>query len=183
MSPASLNMTRGLLLLSAMALGVGLVGPCMTIVPAFGAYDGWVRLLDPSLVQPSSYSILSGIFALFDSGSAALGVLLFAFSVAFPAGKLALMSSSLERVAQGRTTGTLAKLAHHAGKFSMLDVFVVGLLVLAIKGMPGETTIQLGWGIYAFALSIVLSLIAGLRLAHAERGPSTEGPSQSDGRP
>ena len=51
----------------------------------------------------------------------------------------------------------------------MLDVFVVGLLVLAIKGMPGGSKVTLGWGVAAFAGSVVLSLLASLGLSMLER--------------
>jgi uncharacterized paraquat-inducible protein A len=60
-------------------------------------------------------------------------------------------------------------LAHHAGKFSMLDVFVVGLIVLAIKGLPGGSRVTLGWGVAAFAASVILSMVAAIIIQRVER--------------
>ena len=160
---------RACLAVSAVFLGAGLMGPCMTIEPAFGAMDGWVRLLKPARAKPSSYSVVGGIVALLRNGSYAVGVTLLAFSVLFPTVKLALMASATAPLAVGQPAGALVRFAHHAGKFSMLDVFVVGLIVLAIKGLPGGSKVTLGWGVAAFATSVVLSLIASLLLSTLER--------------
>ena len=152
------TLARVLLLAAAGLLGVGLVGPTLTITPGFGRWEGWVRLLDPSQARPTTYSVLTGILALFRHDAAGLGALLFGFSVIFPMLKLALLAAT---TATERRDGWLVRLTHHAGKFSMLDVFVVALLVLAIKGLPGDSTATLGWGVYAFAASVVMSIVAG----------------------
>ena len=65
--------TRALLVLAAATLGLGLTGPCMAITPHFGPHDGWVRLLtDAQFTDPKSFSILSGIRALYDQQQAGL---------------------------------------------------------------------------------------------------------------
>src|SRR5436189_5420891 len=166
---AALWWVRGLVVASALLLGAGLAGPCMAVQPAFGKLDGWVRLLKPDLARPTRYSVIGGIVTLIQNGYAALGLLLLAFSVLFPTVKLALMSGSTAALAAGSPAGALVRLAHHAGKFSMLDVFVVGLMVLAIKGLPGGSRITLGWGVAAFAASVVLSMIAALVIRRLER--------------
>lgn len=168
-SPRTLWSIRACIAASAVLLGAGLAGPCMAVLPAFGGYEGWVRLLKPSLARPTQYSVLGGITTLIHNGSVALGLLLLAFSVVFPTLKLAVMAAATAALAQGRSTGALMKLSHHAGKFSMLDVFVVGLIVLAIKGMPGGSRVILGWGVGAFAASVILSMIAGMVIQHVER--------------
>src|SRR4051812_29868765 len=171
MTPSSRTLwsIRACIALSGVLLGAGLAGPCMAVLPAFGGYEGWVRLLKPSLARPTQYSVLGGITALVHNGSVALGMLLLAFSVVFPTLKLAVMAAATSALAQGRSSGTLMRLAHHAGKFSMLDVFVVGLIVLAIKGLPGGSRVILGWGVAAFAASVILSMVAGMVIQHMER--------------
>ena len=47
----------------------------------------------------------------------------------------------------------------------MLDVAVIAVLVVAVKGMPGGTAVLPGWGLWAFALSVLLSMVAGMLLA------------------
>jgi len=173
---------RACIVVSAVLLGSGLAGPCMTIEPAFGSFDGWVRFLKPDLARPTHYSVVGGIRALIDHGHVALGVLLLAFSVVFPTLKLAVMAAATSSLAEGRPTGPLMWLSHHAGKFSMLDVFVVGLITLAIKGLPGGSRVTLGWGVGAFAASVVLSLIAGIVIQRLERRTvATIPPDVADG--
>lgn len=173
MSPARFRLglwiVRVCLIVAAILLGAGLAGPCLSIEPAFGSMDGWVRLLRPDMTRPTNYSVLGGILALLRHGSFIVGIALLGFSVVFPTVKLALMASSASKLALGVPRGLLTKFAHHAGKFSMLDVFVVGLIVLAIKGLPGGSKVILGWGVAVFAASVVLSLLASLGLSMLER--------------
>jgi paraquat-inducible protein A len=172
---------RACIVASAVLLGAGLAGPCMAVEPAFGSFDGWVRLLKPALARPTRYSVFGGIMALIHNGSVALGLLLLAFSVIFPTVKLAVMAAATSALADGGSPGPLMKLAHHAGKFSMLDVFVVGLIVLAIKGLPGGSRVTLGWGVAAFAASVVLSMVAALLIRRLERR-SAAAAAQGDAR-
>jgi paraquat-inducible protein A len=166
------EMVRPLVLASAALLGIGLVAPSMTILTSFGRYEGWVKLLAPEMAreQQSTYSLLGGIIAIMEHGNALLGLLLLAFSCVFPTLKLMLMAWANEAVAQGRAAGRLFRLAHHAGKFSMLDVMVLALLVIAIKGLPGGSELRLRWGVWAFAGSVVLSLLISLLLHRVESG-------------
>src|SRR3954464_14280255 len=106
MTPSSRTLwsIRACIALSGVLLGAGLAGPCMAVLPSFGKYEGWVRLLKPSLARPTEYSVLGGITALIENGSTALGVLLLAFSVVFPTVKLAVMSAATAALAQRRST-------------------------------------------------------------------------------
>jgi hypothetical protein len=40
----------------------------------------------------------------------------------------------------------------------MLDILVIAILVLAIKGLPGGTSIRLSWGVFAFTAAVVFSM-------------------------
>ena len=179
------NFILGLILVAAALLGAGLVGPCMTIVPSLGQWDSWLRLLKPSAVRPSAYSVLSGIMTMIRGGNPGLGLLLLAFSAAFPTAKLAVMAWAASALGGGGTRGAgrwALALVHHAGKFSMLDVMVLAMIVIALKGLPGNTRVELGWGVWAFAASVVVSLIASIllqrlekrSLAHTGSSPSEE---------
>lgn len=168
------GLIRLLVLSSAALLGLGLVAPAMTITTSFGRYDGWLRLIAPEMIREEqvSYSLLGGIVTLFDLGDVALGVLLLAFTCVFPTLKLMLMGWAAQTLMDGRRAGRLLSLAHHAGKFSMLDVMVLALLILAIKGLPGSSELRLEWGVWSFAASVLLSLIASLLLVRLENGVS-----------
>lgn len=155
------------LLASALGLGLGLVGPCMTVVPSAGKLDFAVRLFEPDALEPTTYSILSGIGALRGSaerGSTLIAALLFGFSVVFPTLKLGAMGWGAAALRLGVRPHAAVTLSHHLGKFSMLDVVVIGLLVLGIKGVPGDSEMHLRWGVWAFAASVGLSLAASIAM-------------------
>ena len=164
MTPRRLALVGSLLSVSAVSLGLGLIGPCMTIVPRLGDFTGWVRALRPDQLEASTYSILSGIAAMRDHGNPGIAAVLLGFSVLFPILKLAAMAGGTAALAAGHRPHLAVKLTHHLGKFSMLDVMVIGLLVLAIKGLPGGSEVQLRWGVWAFATSVALSLAASIAL-------------------
>lgn len=175
-APASVGgwsggLIRLLVLASAALLGLGLVAPAMTITTSFGRYDGWLRLIAPEMVREEqvTYSLLGGIMTLFDLGNAALGILLLAFTCVFPTLKLMLMGWAAQTLMDGGRAGRLLSLAHHAGKFSMLDVMVLAMLILAIKGLPGSSELRVEWGVWSFAASVMLSLVASLLLVRLER--------------
>lgn len=166
-----------LLLGSAVGLGFGLVGPCMTIVPSAGELDWAVRMFEPEDLEPRTYSIVGGIDSLRQSaerGSLLVAGLLFGFSVVFPTLKLAVMAWGTAALRLGVRPHAVVKLTAHLGKFSMLDVMVLGLLVLAIKGLPGDTVLHLRWAVWAFAGSIGMSLVASMVL-HRVRPWRAEG--------
>lgn len=161
---------RLMVVASGALLGAGLVGPCMTIIPSLGELDFWVRLLKPGMGRPTTYSMLGGIIEIMRHENWWIGVLLLTFSCVFPTVKLTIMSAALSLLARGRSGGVLLEFAHHTGKFSMLDVLVIALVVIAVNGLPGRTAVQLHWGVYVFAASVVLSLAASVLLNRLQRG-------------
>ena len=162
-------LTRLTILLAAVLLGVGLVAPCMTIVPHFGEFDSWIRLLRPSAGRTSTYSVLSGITGLIQHGNRGIGLLLLFFSCFFPTAKLAVMAWAVHLLSRQQHAGRLLEWAHDTGLFFMLDVLVLALIVVAFFVVPASTEIQLRWGVWAFAGSVVLSLIASILLHRLEQ--------------
>ncbi|MGC4005115.1 MAG: paraquat-inducible protein A [Pirellulales bacterium] len=160
---------RIVIVISAVFLGLGLVLPCMTIWPHFGAYDSWAQLLKPSLNSPTEYSVLSGILKLIEHGQVSIGLLLLFFSCIFPTIKLAILAWAVSLLKRGQHAGLLLKFAHHTGKYSMLDVLVLALIVIAIKGLPGSTQITLGIGVWMFAGSVILGILASILIHKLER--------------
>lgn len=173
---------RGVILAAAVTLGFGLVLPSMTVTTHFGEYDVWVRLLKPDLNRESTYSILSGILTMLGGRSTGIGLLLLFFSVIFPTAKLAIMAMATEELSRGRRAHWLLAVAHHTGKFSMLDVMVLALIVIAIKGMGKTTTVDLRLGVFFFAASVIGSLAASVMLHRLEtRGAHEQPPAQAGG--
>lgn len=136
-------------------LGVGIAAPCMTVTPRMGEHTGfakWVGLVD----APRSYSILGGIRHLLGGDGIWLGIVLLGFSVLFPIAKLIALRMQSSKLAS-------------IGKYSMVDVFVIAMLVVASKSFPGGTEISMAWGIYPFAAAALFTMFASMRVQSSMR--------------
>ena len=156
MKPADV---RNLTYASLGLLVTGLLLPCMTIHPQLGPLTGWVKILAPAALEVTTYSILGGVVAMFEGGSPGIAIILFLFSVIFPLWKLFTYLRFLRPKSGGK--GRSLTLAIKLGKYSMLDVFVIAVLVVGVKGLPGGSRVELNAGIYFFAASVLLSMVAG----------------------
>jgi len=134
----------------------------MTVWPGFGRFEVWVRLLNPQVIAPTTYSMLGGILRMIDHGNAAIGLLLLCFSVLFPTLKLAMLAFATSRLRAADNHQPRFGWLHHTGKLSMLDVMVLALVVIAIEGLPGPARVSLEWGVGSFAASVILALIASI---------------------
>jgi len=107
----------------------------------------------------SRYSIYSGLISLFKDDQIILFFIIFIFSGLFPLAKIVLLVFIWYK--KSFSEGKLRKYFNYHGllsKWSMLDVFVVAILVVVLKlGIVGSVKVHLG--IYFFALSILLSSI------------------------
>ncbi len=133
-------------------LVAGLVLPVMT-----------VRTL---VVFEDRISILEALVALARAREVFLFLAIFVFSVVFPVLKIGLAVKLwyLTDITDPRLVRTLRRI-EHLGKWSMLDVFVVALLVVAVKlSVISNATVHVG--IYLFAASVILSIVALRRATH-----------------
>jgi len=144
-----------LLWASLLLLVIGLFAPIMT--------------LRKFLFWKNEMSIYTGLIGLFDDGHYGLFFILLIFSVCFPLTKI----FTLAFVWYGQFLGeekrkTLLRRIEALGRWSMLDVFVVALLVVTIKlGILAEVEVHAG--VYFFAGSVLASMAASLlmnRLVH-----------------
>lgn len=163
---------RYLSLGSLCLLITGILLPCMTVHPQAGAFTSFIKMLAPKEFEPTTYSILSGIFSMIQNGSVAIGVMLLLFSVVFPIWKLATFIYVTFRTKKSPSKSL--DLAVKLGKYSMLDVFVLAVLVIAIKGLPGGTKLDLEAGIYFFSASVLLSLFIGPKIKPEALGETTQ---------
>ena len=160
-APTSLRKLRFLVLLSSFLLGIGISAPSMTVVPNYGNLSGIIKVFQPDLAQTQSFSILEGVWQLLVAeslGNIFVGSLLLLFSILFPLWKLGILSSSIGALSRSECPMRGLFLVEKLGKFSMIDIFVMALLVVAIKGLPGGTEVQINWGLAAFAASVLISM-------------------------
>ena len=118
-----------------------------------------IRLVD----ERQTFSIISAIFKLRSDADYFLFVVLFSFSIVFPSVKWAanaLIWVSLVR--NGRVVsdwlGRTAHWLHWLGKWSMLEVFVAGLLCVLLK-LGTITRFKIESGMYWFFAAVFLSLV------------------------
>ena len=153
MKPAHLRILLGAWLITGLAAFIaGITLPMMTLTKLI-----WFD---------NTFTVLSGIGALLAEKTFALGMLLMTFSVLFPAAKFAAMLAYIliypplpRSLVQWQYT--LGKIA----KFSMLDVFVVAVMLMVVQlGALAEVSIHSG--IYWFTLAVLSSMTGGFAIEH-----------------
>ena len=104
----------------------------------------------------NEFSLITGIAELYSQNEAFLALLIAAFSGVAPLVKLTGLWLAVTPI--GISAGA-ARILEHLGRWSMLEVFVVALMVVAVKlGALASATVH--WGAYALAGSAMLSLAA-----------------------
>jgi len=163
-----MQITRFIITVSSLLLGLGLVTPTLTIYPQAGDLTWIVKIIAPEELVTSTFSILGVIVKLFLSNDPFLAILLALFSVFSPILKLSLYwfatsvndSKKFERVLQA---------VHYVGKFSMAEVFALALIIVVIKSFPGGSSAELEWGGYLFTFSVISSMVVSFRLDSPKR--------------
>jgi paraquat-inducible protein A len=109
-------------------------------------------------------TILSGVVYLWESGSWALSLIVFIASIAVPMLKLLALTLLLLSVSQLQPPSALARTRVYRvleliGRWSMLDVYVVAILVALVQAQALATIVP-GPGVVAFGAVVVLSMLA-----------------------
>jgi paraquat-inducible protein A len=133
-----------------------------------------IALLPPAVLLPiveieklghhHKSSLLGGIRELFQAGEWGIGVVIFLFSILFPVIKLLiLLDLSFVQFLKPKQRSIAHRWMEWAGKWSMLDVLLLAILVMWIK-LQGVVSFQFGPAIVAFSLCVVFSLLAAMAL-------------------
>jgi paraquat-inducible protein A len=116
------------------------------------------------LGSSQSDTILSGVLYFMRTGSWGIALIIFVASIVVPIAKLIVLSGLLISV-QGRWAWRpedrtrLYRITELVGRWSMLDVFVVAVLVSLVR-MGYLTTIEAGVGVVYFAAVVIVTMIA-----------------------
>jgi len=117
----------------------------------------------------NTYSVWAGVVALWQKNELLLATVLFFFSIVFPIVKLlALAAIWFVKLREDRRTVLLHWLGL-LGKWSMLDVFVVAILIVLVKLGP-LAKVEPRAGVYVFTAAIIASMLTATyvdRLARA----------------
>lgn len=136
---------RWLLFLSAVLFVTGISLPMITITKL--------------VLISHSFSIVSGAYELLNEGRVILFLVIALFSVVLPMMKIFV----LYKILSAKTyTSLRAKrylhLMHEYGRWAMLDVMVVAILIVTVK-LGAIVTIQVHYGLYLFGASVLLIMV------------------------
>lgn len=107
-------------------------------------------------------SVFRGLIVLWKGGEIFLFLILFVFTVCFPFVKInALLALWLYPGLAADRARAFYKFVSHMGKWSMLDVFVVAILVLTVKS-GGLASVQVQGGFFLFFTSVMLTQFASV---------------------
>ena len=132
------------ILLAACLLLTGLLSPVIT--------------LTKFVLIENTFSVLSGVIELLKEGKLFLFLLIAGFSIVLPVLKLWVLYRLVSKsAAMEKSVRKLLHWMHLYGKWSMLDVFVVAILVVAVK-LGAIADVEMRFGLYAFAASVLLTM-------------------------
>lgn len=133
---------------------------------------GWtlpLMTVETLFIFDDQITIIGALVRLLENGERALFVLVGLFTVVIPTVKLAMALLVWWRV--GRGDPWLARysgLMERAGKWSMLDVFVVAIIVVIIKvSLVSDVTLHAG--LYIFCTAVLASMLVVARITTLAR--------------
>ena len=107
-------------------------------------------------------SVYRGLIILWGEGELFLFLILFVFTLCFPLVKInALLALWLYPGLTAEQARKFYKFVANMGKWSMLDVFVVAILVLTVKS-GGVASISVESGFFLFSVSVLLTQFASM---------------------
>lgn len=105
------------------------------------------------------FSILSALLLLVKDGQVILAVIIFLFSVVMPLFKFCAFASALFSYQKLNSIASRAiDWIHRFGRWSMLDVFVVAVLIVGVK-LSAFASVELHLGLWAFSGALMLLLV------------------------
>jgi paraquat-inducible protein A len=145
---ASNRVAAVLAVLALICLGVGLSTPFMTM---------------EKLGDRTTFSLVGGVVELFERGNVIIGSVLLIFSVIVPIVKLFALLTATSRHAPitTRWRKILHKAADLTGKYSMLDVMVIAVIIVLVK-FKNLAHVEAHSGVIWFCAAVLMSLLAGL---------------------
>lgn len=111
------------------------------------------------VIISNTYSLLSGVFQLLHQGLYPLFVVVFMFSLVLPIGKMYYLGKLIFGKSEGTSAQEIVGLMHKYGRWAMLDVMIVAVLVVAGK-LGALASVEIHLGLYLFGLSVILTMLA-----------------------
>jgi len=137
-----------------------LITACILYVPA----NLYPIMFTDQLGSTEPSTIMGGVILLIKLGSVPVAAVIFIFSVMVPSGKLMAMFYLVRTAHKGsrispRQRSMMYRITEFIGKWSMVDVFVVAILV-ALVHLGGVLVIRPGIAALAFAGVVIVTMVA-----------------------
>jgi paraquat-inducible protein A len=150
-----------LLLLTSLLLLAGFFLPMLT--------------LTKFLIIANSFSIVSGLAALFEQGQWLIFIAIGLFSVVLPLLKIGLLFLLLiHGEVRSPRYARLLKLMHDYGRWAMLDVMVVAVMIVTVK-LGVVVRIEIHPGLYIFGAAVLLIMFITHRVVGFSEQNGEEG--------
>ncbi len=136
---------RWLLILAA---GLFLLGICLPMIT-----------ISKFIVVTNSFSVISGVLELLSNGQVLLFAVVAGFSIVLPMLKIGVLFKLLSAGSfQTRKMKRYLHLMHEYGRWAMLDVMVVAVLIVTVK-LDAIASIEVHGGLYVFGSSVLLIML------------------------
>jgi paraquat-inducible protein A len=154
--PREARRLRVILWITLVFLGIGLVAPVIT--------------LKKFVLIENTFSVLGGTVELLKEGHYFLFMVIVAFSIILPLLKIGVLYSLLcSKHREGADLERYLHWMHLYGKWSMLDVFIVAVLVVSVK-LGAIASVEMRYGLYAFAAAVILTMYVTARVVSLADG-------------
>lgn len=114
-----------------------------------------------------SFSLVSGIFHLFNEKEFLLFVILFLFSIVVPVYKMMIVKSLINYRHDNHQHKKHLRNLILIGKWSMTDVFVVAIIAATVK-LGALANVHVKTGLYIFALGVIGSMVLNHQVLHRD---------------
>ena len=142
-----------LLILAAFLFVCGIMLPMITI--------------SKFIIIESSFSVISGVIELSLNGQILLSIVVAGFSILLPIMKIGVLLRLLSQ-REMMDTAKIKRylhLMHEYGRWAMLDVMVVAVLIVTVK-LGAVASVQVHYGLYVFGAAVVLIMFITRQVVH-----------------
>ena len=153
--PKQASLINLLLLASLILLVIGITAPLLTIIKF-------------SFIE-NTVSLLSTVEQFYAEKEWFLFIIIATFSLCVPVIKIASLLLILNvDYSRGSLLDKSLQVIETVGKWSMLDVFVVALLLVSVK-LGALAKVEVHYGLYAFATSVLLTMTLSFWIHHLSK--------------
>lgn len=148
--PVQASLINLTLFATLIILAIGIFAPMLTLKYVVLGIFVW---------DEKTVSLYSTITELYAAREMLLFLVIGIFSIVFPIVKIVvLLLATNFPLPKGSWISVGIKLVEQLGKWSMLEVFVVALLLVSVK-LGAMLNVQVHYGVYLFALAVVMTMI------------------------